>query len=81
MWSLGVILYELCALNPPFNAESIPALVMKIANSRYEDLPNASYYSQELRDVIKMLLKNDPEERPLINDLVKVPIIAKEAQA
>jgi len=41
MWSLGVILYELCVLSPPYNADNIPALLMKIANSKYEDIPNS----------------------------------------
>jgi NIMA (never in mitosis gene a)-related kinase len=30
IWSLGVILYELCALKPPFNAESLHFLALKI---------------------------------------------------
>ena len=28
MWSLGVILYELCALKPPFNGNNIHMLAM-----------------------------------------------------
>lgn len=30
IWSLGVILYELCALKPPFNADSLHFLALKI---------------------------------------------------
>jgi NIMA (never in mitosis gene a)-related kinase 1/4/5 len=30
LWSLGVILYELCANKPPFNGESLHALALKI---------------------------------------------------
>lgn len=30
IWSLGVILYELCALRPPFNADSLHFLALKI---------------------------------------------------
>jgi NIMA (never in mitosis gene a)-related kinase len=30
IWSLGVVLYELCTLNPPFNAESLHYLALKI---------------------------------------------------
>ena len=30
IWSLGVMLYELCALRPPFDGPSIHVLSMKI---------------------------------------------------
>ena len=30
IWSIGVILYELCSLKPPFNAESLHFLALKI---------------------------------------------------
>ncbi len=30
VWSLGVILYELCALKPPFTADSMHFLALKI---------------------------------------------------
>jgi NIMA (never in mitosis gene a)-related kinase len=31
IWSMGAMLYELCALKPPFDGSSIPMLGMKIA--------------------------------------------------
>lgn len=34
IWSLGVVLYELCTLNPPFNAESIHYLALKIVKGQ-----------------------------------------------
>ena len=30
IWSLGVILYELCTLKPPFNDKSLHGLALKI---------------------------------------------------
>lgn len=30
VWSLGVILYEMCALKPPFNGENLHALAIQI---------------------------------------------------
>jgi len=31
IWSMGVILLEMCLLRPPFDANSLPALALKIA--------------------------------------------------
>jgi NIMA (never in mitosis gene a)-related kinase len=30
IWSLGVVLYELCALRPPFSADSLHFLALNI---------------------------------------------------
>jgi NIMA (never in mitosis gene a)-related kinase 1/4/5 len=35
VWSLGVILYEMCALQPPFNGPNLPALAMQIVTGKY----------------------------------------------
>ena len=39
IWSLGVILYEMCALKPPFDANNITALAMRIIKGKYPPLP------------------------------------------
>jgi len=38
VWSMGVMLYELCALKPPFDAPSIHMLSMKIVRGAYSPL-------------------------------------------
>ena len=38
IWSLGVILYEMCALKPPFDANNLPNLAKKICAGRYRKL-------------------------------------------
>ena len=40
IWSLGIILYELCALKPPFNAESLHGLALKIVRGQYNPIPD-----------------------------------------
>lgn len=50
MWSLGVLLYELCLLRRPFRATTLPSLLHKILTRRLKGLP--SYYSRDLNRVI-----------------------------
>ena len=56
-WSLGVILYELCALKPPFIADSQIDLVNKVTAGRVQRIPEI--YSDDLWSVIRLLLKTD----------------------
>lgn len=62
IWSLGCIMYELCALNVPFPARDQVQLFSKIKSGRYSPIP--SQYSPELRQVIDMCLQMDPYRRP-----------------
>jgi len=39
IWSMGVVLYELCALKPPFDGGSLSSLALCIVNGRYKALP------------------------------------------
>jgi NIMA (never in mitosis gene a)-related kinase len=47
MWSLGVLLYEMCARKHPFDADNLPLLALKIVSAKFPPLP--SMYSKELR--------------------------------
>lgn len=38
IWSMGVLLYEMCALKPPFNANSLQFLALKIVKGSYDPL-------------------------------------------
>src|SRR5438045_8055818 len=55
IWSLGCIIYELCAKEPPFNANTHFQLIQKIKEGRIAPIP--SVYSPELFNVIKDCLK------------------------
>lgn len=74
IWSIGVVLYEMCALKPPFNGSNIHQLAIQICSGRYEPL-NASRYSPGLIRLVERLLSVDTEVRPSINELLKFPIL------
>ncbi|EAR93072.2 Serine/Threonine kinase domain protein (macronuclear) [Tetrahymena thermophila SB210] len=73
IWSLGVILYELCALKPPFNADSLHFLALKIVKGQYSPIP--THFSKEMKNLVSNLLQVDAIRRPSINDIMKMPII------
>ena len=68
IWSLGVILYELCALKPPFGGNNLHFLALNIVKGKYAPIPNC--YSKEMRNLIALLLVNDPNKRPSIHDIL-----------
>lgn len=68
MWSLGVVLYELCALNPPFTGNSLHFLALKIVKGSYSPIP--STYSKELKGLVASLLQTDPSKRPTANSIL-----------
>jgi serine/threonine protein kinase len=73
IWSLGCIIYELCAREPPFNAKSHFQLVQKIKEGKVAPLP--SVYSSELNNVIRDCLRVNPERRPDTAHLINIPMV------
>ncbi|KAK9760494.1 Serine/threonine-protein kinase Nek2, variant 2 [Basidiobolus ranarum] len=70
IWALGCILYEICALKPPFPAQSQAVLFNKILTGSVPRLP--SYYSSELNNVVKSMLQLNPLSRPSTTQLLKL---------
>lgn len=52
LWSLGCVLYEMCALRPPFTASNMKGLYNKVIKGEYSRIPMA--YSDDLSKVIDM---------------------------
>ena len=68
IWSLGVILYEMCTFNKPFDDENQDNLYQKIINAKYASIGNK--YSKELIALIDEMLRIKPEERISIKDII-----------
>lgn len=75
IWSLGIILYELCDLDYPFHSEdgSQMMLAREVVKGKFKDIPDC--YSDELRVLLKHLLNVDGKKRPNINQICAFPLI------
>ena len=62
IWSLGCVLYEMCALVPPFRAEDMQGLFKKVTKGHYPRLPG--HFSQDIQTVVRYLLQVSPNLRP-----------------
>ncbi|THG95292.1 hypothetical protein EW026_g6334 [Hermanssonia centrifuga] len=70
IWSLGCLIYELCALRPPFHeAKTHAELSILIRNGRIPPLPKG--YSPTLSSVIKAMLNLNPAMRPSATQLLQ----------
>ena len=75
IWSLGCITYEMLTLRPPFRAESMEGLYNKVIKGHYPKIGDR--YSNDISEIIKMLLKVNPSDRPTCAQILKHPIIKK----
>ncbi|KAJ3365906.1 G2-specific serine/threonine protein kinase [Allomyces arbusculus] len=73
IWSLGCLIYELCALEPPFRGTSHRQLHDNIRNARY--LPIPTDYTRTLREAIASMLQVTASRRPTAADLMQHPAI------
>lgn len=74
IWSLGIILYEMAALSPPFLATNQLSLAIKIKEGKFKRIP--SRYSDELMRVITWILQSEPKDRPNAEDLLNLPKVS-----
>jgi len=75
IWSLGCVIYEMITLRPPFKAESMEGLYHKIMKGKYQKIPDK--YSQDLNELLKLMLKVNQNERPSCDELLKNDIVIK----
>lgn len=70
---MGAVLYEMCALQPPFNANSLQMLALKIVKGSYSPLQGT--YSKDLKILISEMLTLDPYKRPTVNEILSIIMI------
>ncbi len=73
IWSFGVVLYEMCNLRLPFDAQNKNALAVKILTKSYPTITPT--YSKQLRDLIISMLHKKTQQRPNIVDIINKPFI------
>eukprot|EP00033_Pygsuia_biforma_P002751 GCRY01003039.1.p1 GENE.GCRY01003039.1~~GCRY01003039.1.p1 ORF type:complete len:657 (+),score=188.21 GCRY01003039.1:119-2089(+) len=72
IWSMGVVLYELMALEKPFFGTSLPEVIMKITKGKFKPLPKT--YCKELRELVGKMLNVKPEKRPSVDEILALEV-------
>ena len=73
IWSVGCILYEMCALTLPFKGKTLENVYRNVLKGVYSPIP--SHYSKELSQVIFGLLQVNPNNRPNCEQILNHVII------
>ncbi|KAJ3607165.1 hypothetical protein NHX12_026678 [Muraenolepis orangiensis] len=74
IWSLGCLLYELCALSPLFNAYNQKELAEKIRKGRFTRIPYR--YSEELNSLLSRMLHLKDYLRPSVESILQSGLLA-----
>ena len=75
IWSLACVTYEMLALHPPFRAENMEKLYKKVVNCQYGKI--SERYSNDICEIIKLLLKVKSKDRPTCGQILKHPLVKK----
>jgi serine/threonine protein kinase len=78
IWALGVMLYELCCLYYPYNANNEDELMQKVLNEKPTKFPN--HVSIQFQEMILKMLKRDPAKRPCIEEIIYSDTFQAKAQ-
>eukprot|EP00656_Telonema_subtile_P055675 TRINITY_DN8690_c0_g1_i1.p1 TRINITY_DN8690_c0_g1~~TRINITY_DN8690_c0_g1_i1.p1 ORF type:complete len:416 (-),score=94.57 TRINITY_DN8690_c0_g1_i1:392-1639(-) len=79
MWSAGVLLFEMAALELPFQATNMPALMLRIVFRKMEQLPK--HVSSTISELVTMLLDLAPLHRPSASQLLELDVLASVSRA
>lgn len=71
IWSLGCLIYELCALRPPFLGNNMSELKTAVLGGNFNPVP--SVYSKDLGSVIARMLLPAARDRPSAAEALAYP--------
>ncbi|XP_001355206.4 serine/threonine-protein kinase Nek11 [Drosophila pseudoobscura] len=75
VWAVGCLVYEMCALRPPFRGRAFDQLSEKIAQGEFSRIPGV--YSSDLQEIIAFMLAVDHEQRPGIEVIIRHPLVVR----
>ncbi|XP_017085310.1 serine/threonine-protein kinase Nek2 [Drosophila eugracilis] len=75
VWAVGCLVYEMCALRPPFRGRAFDQLSEKIAQGEFSRIPTV--YSADLQEIIAFMLAVDHEQRPGIEVIIRHPLVVR----
>ena len=75
LWSIGCVIYELCELKPPFHGKDLDELYENVCKGKPKRIKKT--YSDELWQMIMMLLQVDVNKRVDCNGFLKSELILK----
>ena len=75
LWSIGCVIYELCALRPPFKGKDLDELYGNVCKGNIERISHI--YSDELWKMIMMLLQVDVKKRVDCKEFLDSKLIMK----
>ena len=78
LWSIGCVIYELCALRPPFQGKDLDELYENVCKGQPERINKM--YSDELWRMILMLLQVDVDKRVDCNQFLNSELIKRKIE-
>jgi len=79
IWSLGCVLYEMCALRPAFPGNDWAQLIQNILKASYSPLPVD--YSSSLSEMVKVMLRSEPSRRPTASQIVNASSLKEDVHS